>query len=152
MNKDLDKAIRSLRPGDTLKVDRLAELATTLRELRTIIKMVHDRGAQIYERTTLRESKGEGAIEMALDAAAEVRKGPPAPVSRVNGARGGRPAKVRETPDDLAKSRWKDIVTYKRDQDAIVDMPGWTISAAWRAFGRSGRAFRGRRPANEDTN
>lgn len=132
--------LNSLRPGDTIIVGRLSELASTYDGLRKVIAVIHERRAVISETETgWRSDDAAQYAMMLLDAAQDMRKGPPRKTSHANGALGGRPRKVPEMPPSEAELIWRDVVTYRTDGDAAAAMTGWTRTLAYRRFGRSGR-------------
>jgi hypothetical protein len=116
-----------------------------MRELREVLDEVHKRGAHIIETETGRRSdRASDAAMMVLDATLELKKGPPATVSKANGERSaGRPKNVDRLPDAEAKAIWisKD---YATDAAAAKHMRGWSRGVAYHYFGPSGRRRTGR--------
>lgn len=66
------------------------------------------------------------------------RKGHSPEKAREYGSRGGRPRKDRGVTDEEAEKHWFDM-RHATNADAIRHMGKWTIGAAWRKWGASGR-------------
>lgn len=138
---DVAAAIRSLRDGDGLAVNRLSDLANDRRSLRKHIGQIHDKGAHVFEVATKRRSDNPSDLaEMIFEATDKLaqRKGHDPKKAREFGSRGGRPRSDRGISDAEAEKHWFDM-RHNTNDDALKHMGGWTENAAWRRFGASGR-------------
>jgi hypothetical protein len=141
---EFKEAIRRVRKGDGVKVPTLASIAPDMKKLRERLDKLHARGNYVVDAQG-RRSDTPAVAGMILDAADVLRKGPPPIVSRTNGAKSpGAPRKVREMPPDRAEQIWTNVRKYRTNAEALKAMPGWTMAAAHRYFGKSGRASPGR--------
>jgi len=148
---EFDQTIKRARKGDGVKVPTLAAIAPDMKKLRERLDKLHARGNYVVDEQG-RRSDTPAVAGMILDAADVLRKGPPPAVSRENGAKSpGAPRKVREMPADKAELIWINVRKYKTNRDALAHMPGWTLSAAHRAFGNSGRPRPGRPKTRKKT-
>lgn len=137
-----DAALKSLRKGDHLAVVRLADLAANRRQLRKRIEAVDARGCFIFETATKRDSRKKADLAAMIFDATETLthsgKGHDPEKAREYGSRGGRPRKDRGVTDEEAEKHWFDM-RHATNADAIKHMGKWTIGAAWRKWGASGR-------------
>ena len=141
---DFDDQLKRVRKGDGVKVPTLADLAPDMKTLRERLEKIHARGNYVVDDAG-RRSNTPDVAGMILDAADVLRKGPPPVISRTNGAKSpGAPRKVRELSPDKAELIWLNVRKYKTNAEALAHMPGWTMAAAHRYFGKSGRASPGR--------
>lgn len=135
-----DVAFKSLRKGDGLAVATLADLALNRDELRERLSAIHDKGCYVLETKRNRDSRKHG-IEMVLDAADELgqrRKGHDPKWAKKYGKLGGRPKAKRAMSREDAEKIWFDR-RIETNSEALSRMTGWTLPAAYRAFGKSGR-------------
>lgn len=136
-----DDAIRSLRPGDQVAVVRLADLALNRKQLRKRIEIVHSKRCSVFETSTGRDSRKNGAFDMALDAMemlTHAGKGHDPAKAREFGLRGGRPRKDRGISDAEARVHWKSL-DYATNAEALKHMGKFNEQTAQRRFGPSGR-------------
>lgn len=141
---DVQEIIRTLRPGDGLKVRRLADLGKTMVDVLALMDTVHGRGAYVAETSTGRRSD-KHAVEMIRDSLPHLRKGMTRRKAKIAGRKGGRPREDdRRMPLEKAKPIWRDTVDYKTNAAALEHMPGWSLAAANRYIGPSGRKKMGR--------
>ena len=136
-----DDAVKSLRAGDQIAVVRLADLALNRRQLRKRIELVHSKRCSVFETSTGRDSRKKGALDMIFDATETLThagKGHDPEKAREFGSRGGRPRKDRGVTDADARVHWFSM-EHDTNEDALKHMGKWTITAAWRKWGASGR-------------
>jgi len=147
-DESFDVLLQSLRPGDTLAVVRLADLAANRRQLRKRVEAVTAKECHFRETATGRDSRKKGHLAgMIFDATETLThsgKGHDPEKAREYGSRGGRPRKDRGISDADAEKHWFDL-RHATNADAIRHMGKWTIGAAWRKWGASGRQTRPRR-------
>lgn len=134
--------LRSLRKGDGVAVRRLSDLGNNRRELRARLDAIHKKSGYLVETATKRDSRKSSDLQnMIFDAADDLGqsgKGRDPDVARRNGAKGGRPRIDRGVTDEEAEKHWFDM-RHATNEDALAKMGRWTITAAWRKWGPSGR-------------
>lgn len=139
--ENIDEYIDALRPGDEACVSTLARLAPNRPMLRTYVERIHSKGCTIVEVSTGRrlDNPHDMAIAMldAVDELAQDKRTHSPKEAAEYGAMGGRPRKADRLAEDKAKAIWESV-KYKRVQDALSHMPGWSQKAAYRAFGARG--------------
>lgn len=143
MRDELKSKIKALRSGDALEVRRLSDLARTLVEVLAIIDDIHARGAYVVQTPTGKRSDRDAASMISADLR-YLRKGTTRRQAQATGRKGGRPKAIREMPPEKAEPIWRNIVRWKTNREAVTHMPGWSLIAAYKAFGPSGRTKRGR--------
>lgn len=137
-----DDLLRSLRKGDGVAVRRVSDLGNNRRELRARLDAIHKKQCHLIETSTKRDSrKPDDLRDMIFDAADDLGqsgKGRDPAIARKNGAKGGRPRIDRGVTDEEAEKHWFDM-RHATNEDALAKMGKWTITAAWRKWGPSGR-------------
>ena len=111
-------------------------------ELWKRIEEVKRRGAYIEETSTGRTTRRH-TWEMVRDALPHLKKGLSSVQAAANARGHGRPPKKRATAKEDAERHWFDLRS-KTNKLALKQMTGWTMSAAYDAFGPSERPRRGR--------
>lgn len=151
-NAVFDAALKSLRAGDSIAVVALADLARNRRELRKRMDAIHERRCEVHETSTGRNSRKKTDLAAMIFDATEILthagKGHDPEKARQYGSRGGRPRKDRSISDADAEKHWFDI-RHATNADAIKHMGKWTIGAAWRKWGASGRKTGPRREVSK---
>jgi DNA invertase Pin-like site-specific DNA recombinase len=142
MADDLRTMIRRLRPGDGFTVKRVADLAVKMTDALALLDEIHSRGAHVVDAQGRRSDKD--MVAMLRESMPYMRKGATRKQARASGGKGGRPKAVREMPDEKAEPVWRNVKRYKTNIEAVAAMPGWSLAAAYKAFGPSGRDKPGR--------
>lgn len=145
--ENYEAAFRSVRKGQGLAVRTLADLATNRSELRERLAAIHAKGSYVVETDTGRDSRKDAA-DMIFDAAdvlGQARKGHSSKLAAKFGAMGGRPKAKRAMSKVDAERIWFDR-RIETNEEAIAQMDGWSMPAAYREFGKSGRPA-GKRPS-----
>lgn len=158
--RTIEALIKSLRKGDEVMVSTLGRLATRRDQLGPIVEAIHKKGAVVVEMATDRRSNGREAMQMALDAAAELAldaRGISLRDARKFSAIGGQITKARveremaakRLPKTEARNIWKNPLLS--NSEALAQMPGWTQASAYRFLKKRGLAIGRRRRENEET-
>jgi hypothetical protein len=134
--------LRELRADDELVVYRLSCLAKGREDWRLFIAEAGDRNFKITEAHTGRaELLRRPLAEMWADCLDDwaQRKNSPAGARRA-GRKGAKKrwADIERMPIEEARAIWLDVKKYRRTEDALADMWGWSRSSAFRTFRERG--------------
>ena len=158
-DSSVDALIKSLRAGDQVMVSTLGRLATRRDQLGPIIEAIHKKGATVVEMATDRRSDGPQAVQMALDAAAELAldaRGISLRDAKKFSAMGGLATKIKVAREMEAKrlgktearNIWKNPLLT--NSEALEQMTGWTQASAYRRLGTRKLAIGRRRRENAE--
>ncbi len=146
--KDVASQVKALRSGDHFTISNLKALGSYLTDVLIVLDEIHRRGAYVVRASTGQRSDVDFISWLRADLRL-LRKGMAQRVAKANGLKGGRPKTVRVMPADQAEIIWRNVPKYQTNAHAVEHMPGWNVTAAYRAFGASGRPKTGRRKQSE---
>ena len=135
--------IRALRKGDVVVVDGLHRLAETWSGMLDALEQIAARGCRVMDARTGHEADA-GAAFLIADARRVYSGEARIPDHKTAVERGKKGGRRRQALGNEHKRMWKDIVTYKRNEDAAVAISkalGRPVSVPTlrRHFGASGR-------------
>lgn len=139
--EDVMKFANSARKREVVGVQSLARLGSSREQIAAAVDKIFEKGGIIHETSTGRRSDNPRdmaamAFEAADEIAADRRVLTPAQAKRY-GKKGGRPV-IEKMPDDEARPIWQNTKTYRRPEDALKHMPGWSQAVAYRELGARG--------------